>query len=776
MALSLDKFRDVDLVIDKANDNFIQRQFVSQADYKGRTLTVQVTNNGEIGEIPGLFLNLRWQNQASGLTDLTGFVLIDKENSVFRIEYPEHMMTPGQVVASIQLIHDGKTLHMKQFELTVQKLAGEAVGIVGKAEYSALVAVLSDANKFRTDIDTLDVRKADRLEVDQKIDSLQTGTYDTLNSTDELNSKYPNGAPGSVVVLESDGITGYQYTFTNGSWKKGAMIQAQGVPDKAIKLRKLGVDITQTKSSNNLIDLTNVFWDKYVNYNSGSESSNSNFCYAKVPVESGENYEIIGTNQQGCFFNSSGAYVSGWINISGFPKVIPENVAYICQTFAQSEIAEGYISKIGESFHLSNVLDANAVFDESIPTTKISVPPFLDGGLNLFDREKIESGKYVDFNTGKLTTNAAYSASDFIFIDFRQRWIVEGTTEQLAFYDSLKRYIGGVRYAYELPNTNLPKNARFVRLTIRNEQIASVKLRPVQNLNPKWIDDSFAGQVGALLNVPGAATNVVSVAKSGGDFNTLRSALENTGWGTLIKVYNSISLEDEYTVSEIKSTNFVGFKLDNNRTLQGVGNVEITANLDPSLFSEEDIRRVATLSVVGNAKLKNLKVIGENVRYACHIDYGNTKSFSADNVYFLKQNTGIYCQGLGGGTYSGQNHAYKNCTFETKWTGESDIPVSYHTNNNFSEPSFIKFEDCRFSTNGSQYELRFGGMKSNQTNVVELIGNRLSSILVKEERLDGVGLDFLIRGRGNRALTFKQQSQSGTASAQYDFVEEITVV
>lgn len=167
MALSLDKFRDVDLVIDKANDNFIQRQFVSQADYKGRTLTVQVTNNGEIGEIPGLFLNLRWQNQASGLTDLTGFVLIDKENSVFRIEYPEHMMTPGKVVASIQLIHDGKTLHMKQFELTVQKLAGEAVGIVEKAEYSALVAVLSDANKFRTDIDTLEVVKAGKVEVDE---------------------------------------------------------------------------------------------------------------------------------------------------------------------------------------------------------------------------------------------------------------------------------------------------------------------------------------------------------------------------------------------------------------------------------------------------------------------------------------------------------------------------------------------------------------------------------------------------------------------------------
>lgn len=179
--MNLDQFRDVDLVIDKANDNFIQRQFVSQGDYKGRTMTVQVTDNGEVGEIPGLFLNLRWQNQSAGNTDLTAFTLIDKENSIFRIEYPTHMMTPGKVIASIQLIHDGKTLHMKQFELRVQKLAGEMIGIVDKVEYSALVAVLSDANKFRTDIDVLGRDKADKEDltvVDNKVKNVMSSKVD----------------------------------------------------------------------------------------------------------------------------------------------------------------------------------------------------------------------------------------------------------------------------------------------------------------------------------------------------------------------------------------------------------------------------------------------------------------------------------------------------------------------------------------------------------------------------------------------------------------------
>lgn len=155
MDLELDQFRDVDLVIDRANDSFVQKQFVSQGDYKGRTLTVQVTNNGNVGEVPGLTLNLNWHNEASGLTDLTAFSVVNKAASVFTIEYPEHMMTPGKVYASIQIIQNGKVINLKEFELTVQRLAGQVVGIVEKAEYSALVAVLADSNKFRTDIEAV---------------------------------------------------------------------------------------------------------------------------------------------------------------------------------------------------------------------------------------------------------------------------------------------------------------------------------------------------------------------------------------------------------------------------------------------------------------------------------------------------------------------------------------------------------------------------------------------------------------------------------------------
>lgn len=197
--MELNQFRDVDLVIDKANDNFIQRQFVSQGDYRGRTMTVQVTDNGLIGKVPGLTLNLRWRNQASGLADLSAFECIDDEYSVFRIEYPEQMMTPGKVVANIQVIQNGHVTHLKSFEMTVQALAGEMTGIVEKAEYGALVAVLADANKFRTDIDNLEINKATKDELDAEATGLQNAINRVENNANSgLSSKVDKNGAGQV--------------------------------------------------------------------------------------------------------------------------------------------------------------------------------------------------------------------------------------------------------------------------------------------------------------------------------------------------------------------------------------------------------------------------------------------------------------------------------------------------------------------------------------------------------------------------------------------------
>lgn len=232
--MELDQFKDVYLVIDKANDSFVQKQFVSQGDYKGRTLTVQITNNGSVGEVPGLTLNLNWHNEASGLTDLTAFTVLDKTNSVFQIEYPEHMMTPGKVYANIQVIQDGKVTNLQQFELIVQKLAGKPVGIPEKAEFSALVAVLADSNKFRTDIDSLSASKADKSYINDYLSKV-TVVPETFANLAAIQSEYPNGANGVMVAADN----GHKYIWANNVWTDAGVYQSVGIADGTISLPML---------------------------------------------------------------------------------------------------------------------------------------------------------------------------------------------------------------------------------------------------------------------------------------------------------------------------------------------------------------------------------------------------------------------------------------------------------------------------------------------------------------------------------------------------------
>lgn len=281
--MGLDKFRDVDLVIDHANKTFIQKQFVSQNDSDGRTLTVQVTDNGVIGKVPGLTVNLHWHNESSGLTDLSPFYCIDRESSLFRIEYPKNMLNAGRVVASIQIIQNGKITHSKQFEINVQQLAGRTVGVIDKSEYGALVETLGDANKFRTDIDSLGIDKADLKYVDDLFANLAKGGPNGIfYSLSELESKYPSGAIGTYLVYDvsySDGPHAFIWDTNIKNWKDLGVYQAKEIEDGAIRTNNIDDQAIATEMlpfvqnlSKNLFDINSnkILRGKLINIDSAN--------------------------------------------------------------------------------------------------------------------------------------------------------------------------------------------------------------------------------------------------------------------------------------------------------------------------------------------------------------------------------------------------------------------------------------------------------------------------------------------------------------------------
>lgn len=368
--MELDQFKDVYLVIDRANDSFVQKQFVSQGDYKGRSLTVQVTNNGIVGEVPGLTLNLNWHNEASGLTDLTAFTVLDKANSIFRIEYPDHMMTPGKVYASIQVIQNGKVTNLQQFELMVQKLAGQPVGIVENAEFSALVAVLADSNKFRTDIDSLSVNKAD------KTDLYQTN----ILLANELNDKVDKNGAGQITLpmLNTDVKT----AMTGGSVAvvgKNAVL-AENIMKDTITPDEVGF-VSRHILSNTLVDDTKIRNGGYYDSKTGAWIVLDRYASTGlIPCVPGQSYSRTLDHGQISYYDKNVSPLGGDSTDHTATFTVPNNpdISYMRVAFEKSA-EPNYTVNIGttllekDSYKEEYSIDLNLDIDNKIENLETEV-------------------------------------------------------------------------------------------------------------------------------------------------------------------------------------------------------------------------------------------------------------------------------------------------------------------------------------------------------------------------------------------------------------------
>lgn len=596
------------------------------------------------------------------------------------------------------------------------------------------------------------------------------GPIDEVTSVAALNTNYPNGANGVVLV------NGVIYLWNGSSWfTNNSIYQTQGVGDKTIAQRKLAVPLLQTMTTSNLCTFDKLTWGRYVNYQNGNLIANEIYVTATISLSSINELKIVGTNEQGCFKDSSGVYISGYVSVATMPAAIPANAAVLVQTIRLAEVDNTYIGSKGGLNEPPAVIAPQGIGEQSINMTKHEQAVFVSQDANFFDLNDVETGRYVNYLTGTTVAGANFSASNFIPIDPRIRWEIVGTEEQWALYDSYGQYISGSSKASNLKETHLNANVRRLKITVRNSELGAVIVRPVQEIDSAWITQKSANKVADLIGVE--AKNYVIVKKDGSaDYSSLRDAISDTVSGTIIEFTETFAVEEEFTQSEISSSTFLGYELKDNKILDGKGVGVIQADLDSDIYSFDNIRQVSPISVTGNGKIRNMTLIGKNCRYACHPDFAGANDFIAENVIFIKENAGTDPQALGAGTKSGQNHRYKNCTFKTEWLQAVAVPASYHTNNGFSEPSIVLFEDCRYITqNDEQQQLRLGAMASNQKNNFEFIGNRLSKILVKEEQMNGSGIDMVLRGRGNRQLTVKVESQSGVEQPEFDFVEEVII-
>lgn len=253
--MSIEQFRDVNIIVDTANYREYRKIFVSQGDYDGRSLTVQITDNGLVKEQPGLQVNLWWKHKIAGNQGLDNFTLINKEESIFKIDFPNVMLTPGTVIVALQILIDGRIIMTRDFEVEVQELYGSAYAVIKENSFSTLTNALAEANQWLTKLEN----KPDLETVKEMMSTLPTGTpKETFSSLAALKQKYPNGNEAAMLVLDASGA-GYVHTWNGTDWVKGPLYQAAGIADGSVDERKAApVLLNGSISSQNFtVDLKN---------------------------------------------------------------------------------------------------------------------------------------------------------------------------------------------------------------------------------------------------------------------------------------------------------------------------------------------------------------------------------------------------------------------------------------------------------------------------------------------------------------------------------------
>ena len=107
--------------------------------------------------------------------------------------------------------------------------------------------------------------KADKTEVakvEDMVSKMPSATpKETFNNLSELKVKYPSGSTYAMVVLESDGVTGYVYLWNGLEWKKGALYQGLGLGKNSVTFDKLYIDSFDALSTADVFGGKGIGWN-----------------------------------------------------------------------------------------------------------------------------------------------------------------------------------------------------------------------------------------------------------------------------------------------------------------------------------------------------------------------------------------------------------------------------------------------------------------------------------------------------------------------------------
>ena len=190
----LNDFRNVDVIWDKATKNFVKKIRVASSDERGRKLTVQVVNGGQVENLTGSTLSLYWITENKEHQGLDGFTQVDATQGIFEIFYTTEMLgNIGKLRANLHLIDEIGAVSSEQFFIEVF-LGVDSEAVQSNDSFSALTQALAEVQTIKEDeierVANEDARKANEtVRLSAETDRKNAETIRLTNETDRVDNE-----------------------------------------------------------------------------------------------------------------------------------------------------------------------------------------------------------------------------------------------------------------------------------------------------------------------------------------------------------------------------------------------------------------------------------------------------------------------------------------------------------------------------------------------------------------------------------------------------------
>lgn len=458
----LQKLKDVatNINVSTAENGFIGANFYTEDDGSA-CIRITIKDNNQVLDfnktdmLPRLDL---FCSDGSIFTNEPLDILIP-DKGVIQYKVSDNVIAhPGRMDAKLFLANKSDSIHVANFYFTITDSG--MTGPIGKEIHLESLQNLVENVMKENAIGLLDESFKSKLEKDLQ-------TYVTEN---------PNlfkGEKGKEGVIKFENLSEEQRLALKG--ESGESL----ITDKSVTHNKTDF-ITTGK---NIFNLYNLLENKLISYTTGLISDNNFYITSDfLPVQSSTQYTQSNSDVI-VFYDNNKQFISGLSRVTPTQArtfTTPENAKFIrtstikegvdAYSYKTYQIEKGANATSYESFkyHLSglavelknNVVKNNNIADSNVGIEKLN---FIKSSQNMFNPNKVTNGVYINPTTGALSSNASYSASDFIMLSDSTDYIKNNTLNLYAFYDANGNFIKTTTTSTN--KITKPSNAQFVRIS-----------------------------------------------------------------------------------------------------------------------------------------------------------------------------------------------------------------------------------------------------------------------------------------------------------------------